>query len=218
MSPDSFKAILFDMDGVIVDSEPRHQKAFKEVFNEIGYGDTHGMDFDAYLGKSDKLLWEDFITKHQPTQTLQELLDWRQNRFIEIINREKPLFEGIPELVTDLHSRMPIAVASGSLHPVIDAVLKLQNIRQFFSAIVSSSDVPQGKPAPDIFLRAAEELEVEPKDVCVIEDSEAGIKAGIRAGMHVIAITNSLPPAKLQAAHHIVDTYAEIRSYLSLPA
>ncbi|MBT5709160.1 HAD family phosphatase [bacterium] len=218
MSPDSFKAILFDMDGVIVDSEPRHQRAFKEVFNEIGYGETHGMAFDAYLGKSDKLLWEDFITKHKPPQTLQELLDWRQNRFIEIINREKPLFAGIPELVSDLHKRMPIAVASGSLHPVIDAVLKLQNIRQYFSAVVSSSDVPQGKPAPDIFLRAAEELEVEPKDVCVIEDSEAGIEAGIRAGMHVIAITNSLPSERLQAAHHTVDTYAEIRSYLSLPA
>lgn len=218
MSPDSFKAVLFDMDGVIVDSEPRHQQAFKEVFKDIGFGDTHGMDFDAYLGKSDRLLWEDFITKHQPNQTLQDLLDWRQNRFIEIINREKPLFEGIPELVADLHSRIPIAVASGSLHPVIDAVLKLQDLRQYFSAVVSSSDVPQGKPAPDIFLRAAEKLEVDPKDICVIEDSEAGIEAGIRAGMHVIAITNSLPSEKLQAAHHIVDTYAEIRSYLSLPA
>ena len=113
---------------------------------------------------------------------------------------------------------MPIAVASGSLHPVIDAVLNLQDIRQYFSAVVSSSDVPQGKPAPDIFLRAAEELKVEPSDICVIEDSEAGIEAGIRAGMHVIAITNSLPTAKLQAAHHIVDTYTEIRSYLGLPA
>lgn len=206
------------MDGVIVDSEPRHQQAFTEVFQEMGYGESHGMDFDAYLGKSDKLLWEDFITKHQPSQTLQELLDWRQNRFIDIINREKPLFEGIPEMLSDLHSQTPIALASGSLHPVIDAVLKLQEIRRFFSSVISSSDVPQGKPAPDIFLKAADELKVKPSNTCVIEDSEAGIEAGVRAGMHVIAITNSLPISKLKAAHHIVASYPEIRSYLKLSA
>lgn len=218
MSPIPFKAIIFDMDGVIVDSEPRHQQAFTEVFQEMGYGESHGMDFDAYLGKSDKLLWEDFITKHQPSQTLQELLDWRQNRFIDIINREKPLFEGIPEMLSDLHSQTPIALASGSLHPVIDAVLKLQEIRRFFSSVISSSDVPQGKPAPDIFLKAADELKVKPSNTCVIEDSEAGIEAGVRAGMHVIAITNSLPISKLKAAHHIVASYPEIRSYLKLSA
>ncbi len=217
MATPDFKAVIFDMDGVIVDSEPRHQQAFREVFEEMGYGETHGMVFDDYLGKSDKLLWEDFIAKHQPEHSLEHLIDWRQNRFIDIIRREEPLFTGIPELIIDLKSRMPIAVASGSLHPVIDAVLALEDIRQHFSAVISSSDVARGKPAPDIFLRAAEALDVSPKDICVIEDSEAGIAAGVSAGMHVIAITNSLPKERLQAAHDIVDTYTEVRMLLGLP-
>ena len=216
MDSPRFSAVIFDMDGVIVDSEPRHQQAFREVFDEMGYGETHGMVFDDYLGKSDQLLWEDFITAHQPKQTLEELLDWRQNRFIEIINRDRPLFDGVPEMVQELHQRLPLAVASGSLPPVIDAVLNLQNIRRFFTAVVSSSDVPRGKPAPDIFLRAADELNVNPKESCVIEDSEAGIEAGIQAGMHVIAITNSLPKPRLAAAHAVFDTYQEIRTYLGL--
>lgn len=216
MAAPEFKAVIFDMDGVIVDSEPRHQQAFREVFEELGYGDTHGMIFDDYLGKSDQLLWEDFIVKHQPKHSLKELIDWRQNRFIEIINREQPLFDGIPEMIADLNRKMPIAVASGSLHPVIDAVLNLQSIRRHFSAIISSSDVAQGKPAPDIFLRAAEEIKTAPKDTCVIEDSEAGIEAGVRAGMYVIAITNSLPRERLQSAHQIVDSYEEIRKILNL--
>lgn len=211
-----FQAVIFDMDGVIVDSEPRHQRAFQEVFSEMGMADSHGMIFEDYLGKSDKLLWEDFMAKHQPRQTLQELIDWRQSYFIRMIQAEQPIFRGIPELVTALHARIPLAVASGSLHPVIDAVLGIQDLRRFFRAVISSSDVPHGKPAPDIFLRAAEELKIEPAKVCVIEDSEAGIQAGIRAGMHVIAITNSLPAEKLSAAHSVVDSYEEIATYLGL--
>ena len=210
-----FKAIIFDMDGVVVDSEPRHQQAFKDVFKEIGYEHRHGMIFEEYLGKSDKRLWEDFIAKHQPDFTLKKLLDWRQERFIEIINQERPLFPEIPQLIGELHSRLPLAIASGSLHPVIDAVLKIENIRRYFSAVISSSDVAEGKPAPDIFLRAADDLETAPHDICVIEDSEAGIEAGVRAGMTVIAITNSLPRQRLGAAHHIVDNYAEIRTLLA---
>lgn len=205
------------MDGVIVDSEPRHQQAFKEVFVEMGFGETHGMVFDDYLGKSDKLLWQDFIAKHQPSQTLQELLDWRQNRFIEIIERDRPLFSGIPELIQTLHARLPLAVASGSLHPVIDAVLSLQDIRRYFQTVVSSSDVAQGKPAPDIFLLAAENLAILPSDICVIEDSEAGIDAARSADMHVIGITNSLPAERLKNAHKVVDSYEDIHDYLGLP-
>ncbi len=218
MSLNRFQAVIFDMDGVIVDSEPRHQQAFREVFEEMGYGDRHGMVFDDYLGKSDLVLWQDFIAKHQPKHSLQELLDWRQDRFIEIIQREAPIFPGIPELITALRARVPLAVASGSLHPVIDAVLGLQNLRQHFQTIVSSSDVEHGKPKPDIFLRAADDMNVKPGAVCVIEDSEAGIEAGIQAGMHVIAITNSLPKERLTQAHHIVDTYQEISDYFALSA
>ena len=216
MAPSPFKAIIFDMDGVLVDSEPRHQQAFREVFQELGYGSTHGMVFDDYLGKSDLVLWKDFIAKHQPSQSLEELLQWRQERLIQIVETEQPLFPGVPELLEALHARLPLALASGSLHPVINAVLAIQNIRRFFSSIVSSSDVERGKPAPDIFLRTAQALKIAPDSICVIEDSEAGVEAGLASGMHVVAITNSLPRERLTKAHHVVDRYQEIADYLGV--
>lgn len=209
------QAIIFDMDGVIVDSEPRHERAFMQVFQAIGHGETHGIHFPDYYGTSDATLWRDFIAKHGHTRhTFEELLVWRQRHFLEILRREEPIFETLPELVEKLGARFKLAVASGSLHPVIDAVLAMKNLRQHFPVVVSSSDVPRGKPAPDIFLRAAELLGVAPSACVVIEDSAFGVTAGKVAEMTVIGITNSLPAEKLRHADHVVGTYEEIERLL----
>lgn len=206
--------IIFDMDGVIVDSEPRHEQAFREIFQEMGLGERHGIDFSQYLGRSDRALWLDFIDLHKPTQTLEHLTDWKQRRFLEIIEAEQPIFEDLPELVSRLGEHYKLGLASGSLHPVIDCVLAMKNLRQHFSAIVSVQDVARGKPAPDIFLHAAELLGAAPQECCVIEDSAAGVEAGLAAGMHVIAITNSLPKNRLARAHQVVSSYREIDDLL----
>jgi len=209
-----FDAIIFDMDGVIVDSEPHHEKSFREIFQEMGYGETHGIDFPHYYGRSDRALWIDFIAKHNPTQSLEELCAWKERHFIKLIKREQPIFEPLPKLVCALARKYKLAVASGSFHPVIDAILEMENLRQFFPVVVSAQDVKHGKPAPDIFLRAAELLKVTPERCFVIEDSAAGVAAGKAAGMTVIAITNSLPPEKLQHADYVVSDYSAIEKIL----
>jgi beta-phosphoglucomutase len=209
-----FSAVIFDMDGVIVNSEPYHERAFLDIFEIMGYGKTHGFHFPDYYGRSDKTLWEDFIVKHQPKQTLAELLAWKQKYFLEILQRDAPLFETLPELVARLAAKYPLAVASGSQHPVIDAVLAMKNLRQHFQAVVSSTDVRWGKPAPDIFLHTAQLLKVPAAECCVIEDSVAGVEAALAAGMQVIGITNSFPAEKLTRATHVVRTYAEIEQLL----
>jgi len=208
------KAFIFDMDGVIVDSEPLHERAFREVLEEIGHGRTHGIDFPAYFGKSDLVVWRDFIARHRPAQPLEELLARKEEKFRVLLRQEEPIFSGLPELLTNLSPRCPLALASGSRHPTINAVLALRNLRRFFRVVVSSEDVPRGKPAPDIFLRTAELLEVEPKECCVIEDSASGVEAALAAGMAVIAITNSLPAEKLSRATRVVETYDEIARLL----
>ena len=209
-----FAAIIFDMDGVIVDSEPLHERAFLEVFAEMGYGDTHGINFADYYGRSDKALWLDFIAKHHPPQPIEELLAWKQRRLVELVVAEKPIFEGLPELVERLAPRYKLGVASGSPHAVIDEVLRLENLRRFFPVVVSVTDVGKGKPAPDVFLRTAELLGAAPKDCCVIEDAAVGIEAALAAGMGVIAITNTLPAEKLMRASRVVKHYAEIETLL----
>ncbi len=209
-----YDAIIFDMDGVIADSEPWHERAFREIFHELGYGERHGMDFRAYIGRSDRALWLDFIEKHQPPHPLEELLAAKQNRLIQILRREQPIFPGLPELLEKLAPHYRLAVASGSNHPVIDEVLAMKQLRRFFSAVASTQDVGRSKPAPDVFLHAARLLDVSPECCCVIEDSAAGVTAARAAGMDVIAITHSLPREQLAGATHVVDSYAEIERLL----
>lgn len=209
-----FKAILFDMDGVIIDSEPEHERAFREMFEILGYGQTHGIDFPAYYGRSDITLLQDFVRAHSPAQTVEQLAQLKHQRFVDIIRRKKPLFAGIPQLVHDLSLRYQLAIGSGSFHRVINEVLAMENLRRYFPVVVSSQDVPKGKPAPDIYLRAAELLGITPGDCVVVEDAEAGVQSALTAGMQVIAITNSLPATRLSNATRVVETYAELRSLL----
>lgn len=207
-------AVVFDMDGVIVDSEPCHEQAFLEVMRELGYGQNHGMHWPHYVGRSDHELWLDFLEKHRSPHTLEDLLAMKNRQVIEILRRDQPLFRGLPELVAQLAPRYRLALASGSTRPVVDQVLSLQNLGRFFPVSVSVSEVERGKPAPDIFLRAAELLGVCPRDCWVIEDSKPGVAAGLAAGMRVIAITNTHPAGELAHATHVVSTYAEIARLL----
>jgi len=209
-----YRAFIFDMDGVVVDSEPLHERAFLEVLEEIGYGLTHGIDFPAYYGKSDLVVWSDFIARHRPAQSLEELLARKEKKFGTLLRQEEPIFNGLPELLSKLSLRGPLALASGSRHPTINAVLAMRDLRRFFRVVVSSEDVAHGKPAPDIFIRTAELLEVVPDECCVVEDSASGVDAALAAGMTVIAITNSLPAEKLSRATSVVETYAEIEKLL----
>ncbi|HKX60697.1 MAG TPA: HAD family phosphatase [Verrucomicrobiae bacterium] len=208
------EAVLFDLDGVIVNSEPHHERAFLQVFEEIGYGGTHGIRFSDFIGRSDLTVWHEFMARHNPPFAMAELAALKQKRVLDLMRAAQPIFEGLPDLVRKLAAKFPLAVASGSQHPVIEAVLSMKNLRPYFSTVVSVTDVKQGKPAPDIFLRAAELLEVSPAKCCVIEDSKPGVAAGRAAGMQVIAITNTYPAGELNAAHHVVKTYEEIEKIL----
>ena len=208
------QAVIFDMDGVIVDSEPRHERAFLEVLDEIGYGDRHGMRFADYIGRTDTDMWVDFVARHRPPQPLEDLLARKRRRVVEILRREQPLFKGLPELVEKLAAKYPLALASGSERLVVEEVLSLKGLRKFFSATISGSEIKKGKPNPEIFLRAAGLLKVAPQACCVVEDSKPGVAAGLAAQMQVIAITNTHPAEELSHATVVVKTYEEIEKLL----
>jgi HAD superfamily hydrolase (TIGR01509 family) len=208
------RAAVFDFDGVLVDSEPLHERAFLEVFAELGHAHDHGLRFSDYYGRSDRAVWVDYIARHQPGRTFEDLVAAKRARFAALLAEEKPVFAGLPRLLERLAPRYRLALASGSEHPVIDQVLALEPLGRYFKVKVSSEDVARGKPAPDIFLRAAEFLGVAPETCCVVEDSVAGVAGGRAAGMQVIGITNSLPAAALEAATQVVSDYAEIERLL----
>jgi HAD superfamily hydrolase (TIGR01509 family) len=208
------RGVIFDMDGVIVDSEPRHERAFLKVVRQIGYGDKLDMRFADYIGRSDMVLWMDFVAKHKPPQSLAELLDLKRRRTIQILRREQPVFAPVPGLLERLATRYALALASGSDQGVVAEVLKFKGLRRFFTAVVSGSEIRHGKPAPDIFLRAADLLSLPPQSCCVIEDSKPGVAAALAAQMQVIAITNTHPARELRQATHVVRTYEEIERLL----
>ena len=186
-----FDAVIFDMDGVIVDSEPIHEMSFLELWQEMGYGDNHGIHFPDFYGRSDRVLWETFIEKHHPPQPIEELLGLREERLVQMLRDKQPIFDGIPTLVRRLAKHLPLAIASGSVHRIINEVLAMRDLRRYFCCTASSEDVANSKPQPDVFLLAAERLNVKPASCCVIEDTVAGVIAGKAAGMTVMGITNT---------------------------
>lgn len=210
----ALKAVIFDMDGVLVNSEPCHEQAFLKVVEEIGFAGKHGLHFSDYVGRSDKELWADFTSRNQPGQSPEQLLAMKSSRVIEVLRRERPLFPGVGALVRALAARFILGLASGSERSIVDEVLRLDGLAAFFQTSVSGSDVDEGKPNPEIFLRAADLLGVEASECCVIEDSKPGIAAGLAAGMRVIAIANTHPREELHGAHHIVRRYEEIADML----
>jgi len=118
-----FQAVIFDMDGVIVDSEARHERAFLEVVREIGYSDKLRLRFADYIGRSDQVLWVDFVARHEPPYTVEQLLVMKRDRMVELIRREAPLFDGMPALIERLAARYVLGLASGSERAVVEAVL-----------------------------------------------------------------------------------------------
>jgi HAD superfamily hydrolase (TIGR01509 family) len=173
--------------------------------------------FADYIGRADREIWVDFLARHKPAQTIEDLLEMKRNRVVEIIRREKPVFDGLPELIHKLTTQYRLAVASGSERQVVQEVLSLEGLKGFFQVVVTSADVTRGKPAPDIFLRAAELLNVTPGDCWVIEDSKPGVAAGLAAGMRVIAITNTHAAEELCQAAYVVSTYDEVERLLLGP-
>ena len=85
-----YRAVIFDMDGVIVDSEPHHERAFLQVFDEIGYGQTHGIHFPDFIGRSDLAVWHEFLARHQPSQPLDELAALKQKRVLDLMGMTAP--------------------------------------------------------------------------------------------------------------------------------
>lgn len=207
-------AVILDMDGVIIDSEPLHKKAYETLFSELGRERDHGVVFSEYHGRSDKALRRDLIDRHGLPNRLEDLLERKQEYFLQYLRHHRPVFQELHGLIPSLAEHYKLAVASSNFRGVIDVVMDFSGLRSCFDALVGSEDVRQLKPDPEIFLTAAARLGVQPSDCCVVEDSVAGIQAAKRAGMTAIGFTTSLPREHFHEADYVADTWAEIRGLL----
>ena len=188
-------AVVFDLDGVIVDSEHLWDEVREELARERG-GRWHDRAQADMMGMSSPE-WSRYMhdvigLADSPEAISDEVVRRMLVRYAEHL----PLIDGATDAVARLAGRYPLAVASSANRPVIEAVLELSGLARHFDATVSSEEVARGKPAPDVFLEAARRLGV-PADRCAaVEDSGNGIRAAHAAGMRVLAIPNTrYPPA-----------------------
>jgi HAD superfamily hydrolase (TIGR01509 family) len=192
----AIEAVVFDLDGVLVDSEHVWDAARKELAAAQGrpWPDHASRDM---MGMS-SLEWSRYMHEVvELPEPPEEISTKVVRRLEEIYRRELPLIDGAVEAVEQAAERWPLGLASSSNRELIDLVLELSGLAQDFLATVSSEEVPRGKPAPDVYLEAARRLGIGPLRCAAVEDSENGIRSAKTAGMQVLAIPNQrYPPAE----------------------
>ena len=215
------RAVIFDFNGIIVDDEPIHFALFRRVLGEEGITLTEEAYYERYLGFDDRGA---FITalreNNRPISDakLDELIRRKAGYYQDAIRDHVAIFPGVKSLVAELSRALPLAVASGALRHEIETILTVAGLHDCFQAIVSAEDVKQGKPEPEIFLKALAALnaargksDVIQADECVvIEDSKEGVRGARRAGMRCLAVTNSHPAELLHEAHAVVDSLEDV--------
>ena len=212
------KAVIFDMDGVIFDTEKVYLDIWTEVFEKYGYKMTKEL-YVTVMGTGRKNVIKTFLENFGDDLPIEKMYEEKDNQLFYIIeNQGIPLKEGVKELFSMLKEKdYKIALATSAKKERVEKQIKDKWLKESFDAIVCGDDVEKGKPSPDIFLKAAKKIDVEPENCFVVEDSPAGIKAAFSGGMKGIHVED------LKAADEDILKYCEknfknlqeIKEYLS---
>ena len=212
------KAVIFDMDGVIFDTEKVYLDIWIEVFEKYGYKMTKELYVNV-MGTGRKNVIKTFLENFGDDLPIEKMYEEKDNQLFYIIeNQGIPLKEGVKELFSMLKEKdYKIALATSAKKERVEKQIKDKWLKESFDAIVCGDDVEKGKPSPDIFLKAAKEIDVEPENCFVVEDSPAGIKAAFSGGMKGIHVED------LKVADEDILKYCEknfknlqeIKEYLS---
>lgn len=203
------RAFLWDMDGVIVDSAEAHFKSWREAFAARGTTYTEEQ-FRAFFGSRDDHIIRE-VMGSVPQETLEEIAEEKEQRYRDLVRGRVKVFPGVLPLLRAMkHGGYPVALGTSAPRENVDAVLTELELSELFDVIVSGADVSEGKPSPEIYLKAAERLGVPPHDCVVFEDAPLGVAAAMRAGMKCVAVTNSNPADSLQNATRVVTSMEEM--------
>lgn len=208
--------VVFDHDGVLVDSEPLAMSTLAELITEAGAPMSEKDAFARYLGTGLNFVIED--TKNRIGLDLGD--DFRDRFFEKLFERFRSELVAIPNAdlaLEHLHEiGVPVAIASSGTRARVDLGLGTTNLSKWFDPqqITTIEDVARGKPEPDLFLKAAERASVDPRDCLAVEDSPHGVDSAKRAGMQVIALTSTMPPDELAGADWVTSDLIEITSLI----
>lgn len=205
-------AVIFDMDGVLLDSEPLHHQAANSILREEHRPPLSLADYTRYLGRTDEDMWQDLRSHRELDQPHEHYLQRFDALILAAYRQHAAAAPGAVALLDWLTAcGVPIAVASSSRTEWVETCLAAIGIRPYFQAVVGGDMVTRGKPDPAIFLLAARRLHAEPSTCVVLEDSPAGVAAATSAGMLAFAVcTAYTPPGLVQDADVTVHSLAEV--------
>lgn len=190
--PHTRKAVLWDLDGTLVDSGDCHWRAWRDTMRGEGVNLAHQQFLESFGQRNDRIL-STWLGADTPADRIQRVGEAKEAMYRELAQREGVvLLPGARKWVERLReARWRQAIASSAPRKNVEVLLEVGGIASLIDAVVSAEDVPRGKPAPDVFLAAAERIDVAPHRCVVVEDAPAGVEAGQRAGMRVIGVNAS---------------------------
>ena len=182
------RAVLFDMDGVIVDTEPLHRKAYYKMFNEMNIDVSEAL-FSSFTGQATLQICERLCTTFNLSQSPKELMHLKRHHFNYLFENDKDLtlIDGVLDLIKEYHQNgLQLVVASSASMPNINRIFERFDLNKYFKAKLSGADLKASKPHPEIFIKAAQAASVEKNECIVIEDSTNGMKAANKAGIYCV--------------------------------
>ena len=216
------RAIIFDFDGVLVDSEPLIMKLVQEVAAREGWRVSEEEYYKDYLALDDRGVLEHLWRTHGRSLSAprrDELLPWKARAYEEIIRDGLPPIPGAAEFVLSASQSYPLAIASGSLQVEIEHLLRKLGLREKFAVLATATDCQRSKPDPEIYLTALSRLQELPQmraprlqagECLAIEDAPLGVLAAHAAGMKCLALAHSRPEAELQHADWVTRQFADV--------
>ncbi|MCH8814934.1 MAG: HAD family phosphatase [Chloroflexi bacterium] len=205
-----FRAVVFDLDGVLWDGEPVYYAAFNTVLEPLGHHLPES-EYDEIMGLSVEAAWEWVLNRFDISESAEPFYRAYDKAVLEVLKEPIEPLPGVRELVAKLRDRgIRIAVASASLRQWVDATLDGIGLRTEFETTVSASEVEHAKPAPDLYAKAAERLGIPPDECLAVEDTTAGIASAKAAGLFAIqlrAASTALPP--IAEADLVIDDYSQ---------
>lgn len=200
------RGVIFDFDGVLIDSEPLHLRAFQEILPAFGRRLTEQEYYAQYIVYSDREVLERLLPAGE---TLEAALVAKERRYRELVEAGVPVFQDGLTLLSQTDG-WQVGLATGSLRPEVERILRSLGIRERFGTIVTREDCRNGKPDPEPFLLAARALGLAPHRCVVIEDTPGGVQAAKAAGMACVAVTHSCRRDSLVGADLVVDDLAAV--------
>ena len=205
------KAVIFDMDGVIAETEHAHIVAEKQTMLKYGIKISED-ELHEYTGTTAKVMFTSLIKKHRLDTTFDRIFKEKEEILFKLLEEDVQPTKGVIDLLRKLRKmKVKLAVASSSHKRMIEYVLKKLEIIDFFDSIVGAEDIDRSKPDPEIFLISAKRLNVKPEECIVVEDSKLGVEAAKKAGMKCLGYINpSSGKQDLSKADFVAEDFCKL--------